>query len=762
AAGGQGAPSGAPPTACVAAFARQKSWYCTNRPRIRTRFRLPPWLLRKRLPPPDTPAFDRMIAQLLARLRARGIDTSRLERLQQIILRHIERLQGPEQLPSFLESLGFGAPRREDPQALARWRKAMAVRARAWWLRLLASEDPTLIAEGLRARLEALRGYDEAAALAAEAAIESIHAHQKLVEDVAGTLPLVGDAMDIVALARGETLAGDRMSTLDYVLTSVGLVGGEVLQHWLRGRETRRALEGIAQKAAVLDGAQRAALARKLGMRPEALERTLRKIDRALEASRQAELSRLDALAREGREAFEASAEAARDAARFAADTRQAQRQLEALAEAAARGDRDALRRAVLDWQKNKTAQALLLEGKDLPEAIVRRGPAFRERLLEEVAGELDGLYREVDRGVAQTLRESDEIRALARKRGLDPDAIEIEPLTITNKRPGQSAARPRPGRDRDVTYRIVQRLPDGSERAIDVPHEIARSVYERELWLRTRGEPLPDAKTLERYAESLDQTVTSRTHVEAYNPGEVALEDFLDKGKTPTLTRVEDVVDTVEYKSTHWFERARHNPDPIAASREVAEGMRQATKQYRDIVLSRVRQYYGDRWRLHVPPRLEKGMEIFDRVVRREITPAQAEAMLRRMGSSKEEVVRGMGMFLEALEKGPGHAWRKAQFPRVYQKLASIPFDRGSKAWTETALETVERALAEGRLTGSDFLRLHGQIQRGVLERLRRIPPAERPAARRWLESLLARRLIGRATFESLRRAVDAPRKGQ
>ena len=93
-------------------------------------------------------------------------------------------------------------------------------------------------------------------------------------------------------------------------------------------------------------------------------------------------------------------------------------------------------------------------------------------------------------------------------------------------------------------------------------------------------------------------------------------LDEFLNKGIQPTTTRVEDVRDTVIIKSQEWFHRAEQAAkagDATDAARNVAEGMRQASKQYDDLIVSRMTQYgmNGDA----VPPRLQASMEIFKAV---------------------------------------------------------------------------------------------------------------------------------------------------
>ena len=130
-------------------------------------------------------------------------------------------------------------------------------------------------------------------------------------------------------------------------------------------------------------------------------------------------------------------------------------------------------------------------------------------------------------------------------------------------------------------------------------------------------------------------------------------------------MTRVEDVRDTIEHKSLEWFERAEKGAaNPVQSARDTVEGMRQATKQWNDLILSRATQYGVDA-SAAVPPRLAVAMDIFKRASKGEISAGQAEAALKELSLvvngktvpyDKAKAVADMGSFFEALERpGPG-----------------------------------------------------------------------------------------------------------
>jgi len=121
-----------PPGGFIGARARQNDWYCTNRPKIKVKFRLPDWLKNKKLPKPGTKEFDAMMVRLLTDMQMRGFKTGKLEAFQKALLRRIKGMNQPGELPGFLESFNIGGPAPEDRAGLvpaaARERRSVARR----------------------------------------------------------------------------------------------------------------------------------------------------------------------------------------------------------------------------------------------------------------------------------------------------------------------------------------------------------------------------------------------------------------------------------------------------------------------------------------------------------------------------------------------------------------------------------------------------------------------------------------------------------
>ena len=411
------------------------------------------------------------------------------------------------------------------------------------------------------------------------------------------------------------------------------------------------------------------------------------------------------------------------------------------------------------------------LQGDKLAQRVVN-SDAARDALRRDVNDVWNRVYSDVDDAVGRRLKDTDLVRDIARRNGADMDDVVVKPLSITNKRPSTGGTpRTSVGRDRDVTY-VVERIRRGADGAPmrgpkgeilsdyigDVPHgprgisgqtdemlEGSKGIYLQEFWRKTRGEPVPDLtsdlgrRQLQNWGGHLDQMVTSKFHREAYAVGEVQLDAFLNKGLRPTLTRPQDIADTFRVKSDHWFHsaddalreaRSLRNAGNVAAAevalvragKDTAEGMRQATKQYKDLILSRARQY-GLRPDVHVPARLQSAMAIFDDVGKGVITPRQAEEMLRSLSPrgpggkvlyelNPRRVVDELSGFIEGMEQSAGKAYRTIQTAKV---LDDLPRAIGGKGPRE-ALDRITSELNAGHITGETFNELKGYLNRSLV----------------------------------------------
>ncbi|MBM4060217.1 MAG: hypothetical protein FJ265_03835 [Planctomycetes bacterium] len=764
-----------PPGAFVAAQSRTSDSYCTNRPDIGVKFRLPDWLRRKNLNYANKAEYERMVKKFLDDMKRRGIDTSRLEQFQQLLKKRIGRMDQPGELPGWLESIGLVGPKPSDPRELAAWRERMQQAADAWYLRLLSSGDPALIAAGLKARADAIGQFDQTMKEHAEAAIEQIHAHQKLIEDCVETLPVVGDVLDLYAAATGEAaLSGDRLGALERALRAASVLGPLGLEQLLKRSPTAQLIaEGLGEMAQSMGKSGKDMLARALKMDPKA-------VDKGLDAF-------VDFLTKErrllGESADDAAARAAKEFAKTPAGIADANRMLKDHEKARdlvntlkkAEPGSEEMTRLCRELQSNKTAQALINRA-DVPDAV-------RKNVNDQIGGWYKAADKSTSESIGRLVKEPlDDVKlgkladdlgispadaqkfrrdmqALADKHGCCIEDLQVDTMTITNvRKPKPGDMQVSVGRDRDVTF--VVKGPDGKVLS-DIDHAISKGPYEQGFWKASGKGDLPtrpgggiDHGAVGAHADHLDQCVTSKKHLEAYNTGEVQLGDFLDKSKTPPLTRIEDVKSTVAHKSEHWFEKAAHCGDPALASRHTAEGMRQATKQYDDLILARVRQYGLDP-KVAVPAKLQTSMGIMKQVSAGKISPAKAEAMLGALGLSKEKVIKNMADYLEAVEKTAGAGFRRIKCAELVNQLARVP-GPGTEAWSNASLQLINGALANGHVSGSQFLKLRADTLSGVVQKAKQAAGAGgdyRKALQQWSQAALQRRLISAAEKAALDR---------
>ena len=720
-----------------------KDWYCTNRPRVKIPFRLPKWPFEGDPPKPGTKEFHKWIAKLMKMYKRKGYDMSKLERFQASLLKRIRNMDQPGELPTFLQSIGFGSPKPSDPVKLVEWRAKMMAHAQAWWLRALATGNPKTVAAALKARNDSLRKFDEAAADHANASIDMIKANQEFAEEIIESIPVVDNILDLYAVTTGETaLSGREVTAFERTLRLAGILPMGTILKKIPGAES--AMKKLAELAQVGGKAAKAKLAKLLGMSKEAAEKGFKKISDAVGDKMRKNTDEMLDKAEDAARGFSKSADGLADKTIRQIDTKRALDQLDQLKNLPPNSPE--FRKLALEIQTNKTAQGLInnkkLFGNNLRESfnksmkdIYKKTDDLAETHLKSVGKATDGEIAEMARMMGKN---SDEVKhfeaALKKQRGdmeklAKKHGIPVEDLKVkANDFSGNDLTSV--GRDRDVTYQILGK--DGKVIG-DVHHDVSKNIYETNLWRETKG-PLPmktlpdgtkvvDMSKVSKNATELDQAVTSKWHPEAYNTGkEVPFDDFLAKGKTPTLTRPEDIAATLEFKSKHWFDSAKKaGPGVDAAikkSQDVAEGMRQATKQWDRIVEPRVTKYFADpsiAKNLKVPSKLQAGMDIFKKVKDGGMSPAQAEHALKAIGSSKEAVVRQMGAFVEGMEKTVGKNFRKLKTAALKDAVSNIPAPKGTANWGSEAFARINGALKKGEVAGETFMKMRTDVFRGM-----------------------------------------------
>jgi hypothetical protein len=701
---GPGAPFAPPsglttdPGGCVAVETVQRDWYCTNRPHIQVGFRLPDWLKKLDLPKPGTKEYDELIKKLLKRLRDQGIDTGPFERFQEALIRRARMLESPEELPGFLQSLGLASmprPSPEDAEATRRWREAMENGARAWYLKLLASGDPAMIYEGLKARGEAFGKFDEALGLAADAMMTEIKANQQLTEQVLWSLPYVGPAMDILSIYTGETLSGEAM-TPERAAMMLGLRGAlqgmikygpRAVTYLMNTEAGRTAMAKFAQRTAWMGPAAMDKLSRATGLSEGQLRELASWTWNELTKERRLWGSR--AAARAGAAGGDFAASQAGKAAQKNLEKRIAdgKKLIDRLQSTTKQKEFD---RLVLELQRSKTAVALANEAgvpnalrarinKTLAEisrkvdkhtckGIVGRVRGVDKRLERFVGEELPKAGTKAGSSIDQFLRNNPDLTRegvmleqriqgfLRANPGLKRSEILVRSRAVSGVDPIKL------GRDKDVFFQFVTRR---GKVLGDVHHDISAPIYNQKLTAATGLT-----------AEQLDHTVTSVWHPDSYNPGRMTsdgarkqmVDDIIGGRAAGRLARPEDIGDTVSGKAKEWFERARgleRGGDASAAAEAWAEGMRQLGKDYGRHIDPFLKSKGLDP-AAALPPRLKAALDIFRRVEEGTTsggyTPEQGLKALESLSCrtpggggvplSPDRAADDMGKFIEMINK--------------------------------------------------------------------------------------------------------------
>ncbi|WP_201352645.1 hypothetical protein [Hydrogenimonas urashimensis] len=688
------------------------------------------------------------LSHYFTRLQLKGFPTKKLRKLNAMIRAHIMRLKTPGKLPTFWHSLGLPSPGEllngkvppgENREQLEAWRKGLLEKYDRYFLKLMKSENPLTIAEGMRKYTKAMQRYDEAAHLMADGILDEISANQDFVTNIVESVPGVGDVLDGFALvgylgekiglteSRNWTLNGKQVTALDAFLRFAGQAAPKAFESLLkRSALARDIVKGIGEMSGNFGRRSKEVMNKILDGFGTTSRKGYDRIGKYLIHQRKRIMKSFEEKIKVAKKIFKRTPEYAEAAARRAKDVGDARKLLKRL-QKTAKGSSE-YEKLVIELQKNKTAQWLVNTDefsdafrKDINDHIakwykkadagtahdIKRILMANEKDVERIAKEMN-----IDPEVAKKFREK--AKNLAKKHGKNLEEIEIDTLKITNRRPNKKGIGV--GRDRDLTDQLVFKV-KGEEGKVtrltmDVDHKLSEHIYERNFYKNLHNGKLPDdPKKIHDWVHNhMDQTVTSKWHPEAYNVGEVSLDDFLDKGITPTIARPADVADTIVFKSTVWFDRAGKSADPVMKARNVAEGMRQATKQWKDLIMSRAKQYGLPP--NAIPEQLEKAMNIFKKVATGKMMPEEGEYILKEvLHTDKESVVRQMGAFFEGMEKTSGRVYRAGKAEYYEKMIRSIAGSGKDEAERIQGMKALYNALQQGYISASKFRALQGEI---------------------------------------------------
>lgn len=311
------------------------------------------------------------------------------------------------------------------------------------------------------------------------------------------------------------------------------------------------------------------------------------------------------------------------------------------LAEALKGGDAAEIKQALVECQKDKHAIQALNRGDDSIKA------AYNQNMKQLITDDVDQAVRE----------------KIAQRYGLEPDDVEIV-------KPTNPTDRPKIGSDRDFTIRVKAKpgefVPDpnkpgnfiqvrpGDNFTRDVPIKDAQEIYNRELYSKVTGEPIPTdpekfkafQAEADRLAHDMDHVAGHRVGAESYGASQRDLEVILEK-KGGRFTDPEQAGKLASFKSNHLYEQAENIAavNPEKAEQLVADGMRQTTKQYDNLIRTRVEALKAQGIAAAVDPRLKEAVNILKKVENEGLSPTRAEGLLRQyLDMSKDDVATMLG----------------------------------------------------------------------------------------------------------------------
>ena len=309
--------------------------------------------------------------------------------------------------------------------------------------------------------------------------------------------------------------------------------------------------------------------------------------------------------------------------ARFKAVKRIARKRVDTLEAAVKAGDnRGALKAAMHvqgDWQA-------ITE-------INRRAPELRKAM----NAQLTRVYRQADDGLRARL---------ARKFNCHPKDVKI--FDVSNP-----SNKIKVGKDRDINVKIFGKV---------VPSDLAEAEYAEELFqVLKRQDALPQGVTSPKHlAERLDQTVIWHMHNEGY--GGATRSDFrraiggVKDTKNLGFDDPRGIGLTVAYKGAHHMNHAaeamERSKNLLHAERQMAEGMYQVRKQAGNQLSARLEYARKLGKSPEVPPRMEAALEVIEKVENWDISPVEAEILLKRLGYEKpQRLAREVGELIEAID---------------------------------------------------------------------------------------------------------------
>ena len=659
-------------------------------------------LVMKNLPKADDPGYGALEAQLFYRLRENGLDVEKLEVFRDTLIERIGTLEPNHPLPSYFQSLGFASLpsniRADDVAGVDKWRESLSKGVRGWWLKLLALGDGDKIAKGLGKQARAIAKFDSALASSADGVVQMIKANQEYTEHVIGTVPLAGDALDIVNFMRGETLSGRDIGWGE-ILLNMGMRAGipaigksshlvkrikngerfkDILinkqreiaakaRHFLGGVEDlgragakriKKSVEGVIKKsnplvkvADELTTVGKGGRVKVSGQSVKSLKSTeamvasvksgMKKVDDELTTAMRGstdEAAEAFAKSKSGKAAAKALDEAKKEA------TDQAERMNDIFA----RGNADEIKREMVKLQQNKLAKQILKKQCE---------ESGNHSACTEAAKFMNRLYSSTDDQVKKVLHDLPEVKNLKKRYG---NSVEVKVKNITNKKLKKAGVVDRPnfGADRDVTYVVEFVDSDGIRRSVDInpsrisadynrifaaaldPEDAARVMAKvRKEVMDQAGSKLSKKELERRIKKGVAAEYDKFAHKMEQNVTWKSSADAYVTGNNVPLKMMLNKRNTPTIKEINTYARTfTHKSEEFfdTALRKSGNYIEDSVEGSRQFVkqVGNIIEPRMKRYGVELPPHLREGLRIMKKVKNMEISPQQANAMLNKLGT--------------------------------------------------------------------------------------------------------------------------------
>jgi len=219
---------------------------------------------------------------------------------------------------------------------------------------------------------------------------------------------------------------------------------------------------------------------------------------------------------------------------------------------------------------------------------------------------------------------------------------------------------------DLDQTYRMEIELKDGTVIAKDIPAYKVKSIQNEEVYKVWNDGQLPlnpdgsvNHEAVEKFAEDMDYTVVDARSADAYGTLGDLEQALKNDGTIRKYNDPEVVSKTISYKSDEWIRRSKGKTkvgEIIDAEADVSEGIRQSTKQFDSQYVYQVKAINADagKTKIVINEKLAEGMEVLKQIGFGEgkLSPAEAEAILKEMGTNSEEVMKLLADEVEIINR--------------------------------------------------------------------------------------------------------------